>query len=108
MERKMEERRERLAAPTSGGPGALKIVDEVGKLAHQQGFTTCPLIGHQMHARMDGRGDHLARLCGSKVYWKELKRAECMTETSGSTRTAIEIQQTRRVNIVDQRRGGAC
>ena len=42
LERKMQERRERLAATKEGG---LEIVEEVSKLAAQRGFITCPMTG---------------------------------------------------------------
>ena len=43
LERKMQERRERLAAAQEGG--GLEIVEEVSKLAAQRGFITCPMTG---------------------------------------------------------------
>jgi hypothetical protein len=52
MERKLQERRERLEAAKEGG---LKIVGEVRKLAEEGGFITCPWTGHKMDARAEGR-----------------------------------------------------
>lgn len=51
----MEERRERLAATKDHVTESLSIVEEVGKLAKQNGFVTCPLTGRQMDAQMDAR-----------------------------------------------------
>lgn len=42
LERRMQERRERL---TNAKEGGLEIVQEVGKLATQRGFITCPMTG---------------------------------------------------------------
>lgn len=44
VERKMQERRERLASPID----RLEIFDEVGKLAVQNGFIACPMTGFDM------------------------------------------------------------
>jgi hypothetical protein len=56
MERKLQERRERLtAAKASAADSGLKILEEVGKLAEQRGFSACPLTGHTMGARMEGK-----------------------------------------------------
>jgi hypothetical protein len=52
MERKFQERRGRLEVAKEG---RLKIVEEVGKLAEERGFFTCPLTGHKMDARVEGR-----------------------------------------------------
>ncbi|KAH6878333.1 hypothetical protein BKA58DRAFT_93285 [Alternaria rosae] len=47
MERKLQERRDRL--DTSGTRGEnLKIVEEVGKLVEERGFVTCPMTGREM------------------------------------------------------------
>lgn len=55
MERKVQERRDRLdAAKASAGEG-LKIVEEVGKLAEEQGFITCPMTGQVIDARVQGK-----------------------------------------------------
>jgi len=50
----MQERRERLASAKSQAAKGLKIVEEVGKLAEERGFITCPMTGHQMDAKVDG------------------------------------------------------
>jgi hypothetical protein len=52
MERKLQERRERLETAKEGD---IKIFKEIGKLAEERGFVTCPLTGHKMDARMEGR-----------------------------------------------------
>jgi len=51
LERKMQERRERLAAGNDGAADGSNIVQEVGKLAHDRGFVTCPLGGEKGGAR---------------------------------------------------------
>lgn len=49
MERKLQERHDRLDATKSGtGKEGLKIVEEVGKLAEEKGFVTCPMTGREM------------------------------------------------------------
>lgn len=45
IEQKMQERRERLQAAMNQGTEGLKIVQEVGKLAQDRGFITCPMGG---------------------------------------------------------------
>ena len=53
IERKISERRERLAAAKAAGN--LGIVEEVSKMAQDSGFVTCPMTGRQMDGRMGGR-----------------------------------------------------
>jgi hypothetical protein len=45
LERKMQERRERLAAGNDNPADGTSIVKEVGKLAEERGFITCPMGG---------------------------------------------------------------
>jgi ElaB/YqjD/DUF883 family membrane-anchored ribosome-binding protein len=45
IEQKLQERRERLQAAKDQGAEGLKIVQEVGKLAEDRGFITCPMGG---------------------------------------------------------------
>lgn len=54
MERKMQERRDRLDAAKAGAGEGLKIVEEVGKLAEERGFVTCPVTGRVMNAGIEG------------------------------------------------------
>jgi len=57
IERRLQERRNRLDAATSGtGNEGLKIVEEVGKLAEERGFVTCPLTGMDMGKEEGMRG----------------------------------------------------
>jgi hypothetical protein len=51
LERKMQERRERLAASHNSNPDGTSIVKEVGKLAEERGFITCPMGGEVGAAR---------------------------------------------------------
>lgn len=46
IERKMQERRERLQEAKSRGTDGLQIVEEVGKLAQNSGFINCPMGGN--------------------------------------------------------------
>jgi len=55
IERKLQERRDRLDAG-AGEDGGLKIVEEVGKLAEERGFVTCPLTGSEMGREEGMRG----------------------------------------------------
>lgn len=55
IERKLQERRDRLAAAKSSAAEGLKIVEEVGRLAEKRGFITCPMTGDSMDARLDGK-----------------------------------------------------
>lgn len=51
MQRKLAERRDRLAAAAKASPtddSGMKIVQEVSRLAEKQGFVSCPLTGHAM------------------------------------------------------------
>lgn len=50
----MQERRDRLAAAKDRAAEGLRIVEEVGKLAEDRGFISCPVTGQSMDARMDG------------------------------------------------------
>jgi hypothetical protein len=45
IERKMQERRERLQEAKARGTDGLQIVQEVGKLAESSGFVKCPMGG---------------------------------------------------------------
>lgn len=57
VQRKLQERRDRLDAARSNPNEDLKISEEVGRLAEQQGFITCPLTGRAMpDAKMGERG----------------------------------------------------
>lgn len=51
----MAERRERLAATKAGDLNDLRIVEEVSRLAEESGFVTCPMTGHQMNVRTEGK-----------------------------------------------------
>ncbi|KAF2819898.1 hypothetical protein CC86DRAFT_361303 [Ophiobolus disseminans] len=51
LERRMQERRERIAAGRDGVVDGSNIVEEVGKLAQQSGFVMCPM-GGQTGAKM--------------------------------------------------------
>ena len=55
IERKLQERRDWLDAG-AGEDGGLKIVEEVGKLAEERGFVTCPLTGSEMGREEGMRG----------------------------------------------------
>ncbi|KAF1945095.1 hypothetical protein EJ02DRAFT_67404 [Clathrospora elynae] len=55
MERRMQERHERLEAAKHNGIEGLKIVEEVGRLAQEREFITCPMMGRVMDARMEGK-----------------------------------------------------
>ncbi|KNG47235.1 Metallo-dependent phosphatase [Stemphylium lycopersici] len=48
MERKMQERRDRLDAAKAGAGEGLGIVEEVVKLSEERGFVTCPMTGRVM------------------------------------------------------------
>lgn len=50
----MQERRDRLAAAKDRAVADLKIVEEVGKLAEEKGFITCPMTGQSLDKRVDG------------------------------------------------------
>jgi hypothetical protein len=51
LEQKMQEPRERLQVAKHHGTESLKITQEVGKLAQDQGFITCPMGGGAGGAR---------------------------------------------------------
>ena len=55
MERKLQERRDRLEAAKAGAEEGLKIVKEVGRLAEERSFITCPMTGHAMDSRVEGK-----------------------------------------------------
>jgi len=55
IERKLQERRDRLDAGADED-GGLKIVEEVGRLAEERGFVTCPLTGKDMGREEGMRG----------------------------------------------------
>ncbi|KAF1841488.1 uncharacterized protein K460DRAFT_168334 [Cucurbitaria berberidis CBS 394.84] len=55
IEQKLQEQRDRLAAAKAGAAEGLKIVQEVGKLAEERGFITCPMTGHTMDAILEGK-----------------------------------------------------
>jgi ElaB/YqjD/DUF883 family membrane-anchored ribosome-binding protein len=51
IEQKLQERRERLQEAKDRASKGLKIVDEVGRMAEQRGFITCPMGGEAGGAR---------------------------------------------------------
>ncbi|CAO2657618.1 Nn.00g037440.m01.CDS01 [Neocucurbitaria sp. VM-36] len=55
IEQKLQERRDRLEAAKSSAAEGLKIVQEVGKLAGERGFITCPMTGRPMNAAPRGK-----------------------------------------------------
>jgi hypothetical protein len=56
MERKLQERRDKVeATKASVAKDGLKILEEVGRLAEERRFISCPLTGHKMDARVQGR-----------------------------------------------------
>jgi hypothetical protein len=55
MERKLQERRDRRDAARANERDGLKIVQEVGRLAQERGFVTCPMTGHKMDVGVEGK-----------------------------------------------------
>jgi hypothetical protein len=55
MERKLQERRDRRDAARANERDGLKIVQEVGRLAQESGFMTCPMTGQKMDVGLEGK-----------------------------------------------------
>ncbi|KAG9189571.1 hypothetical protein G6011_06439 [Alternaria panax] len=53
--RKLQERRDRLDTAKANAGNGLKIVEEVGKLAEERGFITCPMTDRAMDTRIEGQ-----------------------------------------------------
>jgi hypothetical protein len=55
VERKLQERRDKIEAAKVRANEGLKIVEEVGKLSQSRGLFTCPMTEHLMDAKMEGK-----------------------------------------------------
>ncbi|KAL6712413.1 hypothetical protein ACN47E_000290 [Coniothyrium glycines] len=55
IERKLQERRDKLEAAKERTIDGLKIAEEVGKMAQQRGFITCPMTGRPMDTSHEAR-----------------------------------------------------
>jgi hypothetical protein len=55
IERKLQERRDKIEATKVRANEGLEIVEEVGKLSQSRGFFTCPMTEHLMEAKLDAK-----------------------------------------------------